>query len=279
MKIKECKFEKNLVKGWGEVFQNPCSITIKSLKTGTVNINRRGTINPEHPDAGYIKDDVLCVPIMAHLVHHEKFGNFLLDSGLDQLYTHDLHGGIKGTSADEFYLSKDENIKYQLDCRKIKLTAIYLSHLHADHIAGIRELPKNIPIIVGKGEIEQYRPEIYGDFLKDVETIYELDFSKLDEIPPLGHTADLLGDGSIWAVSTPGHTIGHMSFLVNGLSGPIFFTMDACFIEDNLKRKIAPSDYTWDVNMAQKSLYMIIEFLEKYPEVRVICGHDDPSAY
>ena len=70
---------------------------------------------------------------------------------------------------------------------KLKLNGVYLSHLHADHIAGVRELPKNIPYIVGKGEIEQYRPEIYGDFLKDVETIYELDFSKLDEIPPLGH--------------------------------------------------------------------------------------------
>jgi N-acyl homoserine lactone hydrolase len=279
MKIKEFKFEKNLVKDWKDVFQNPCSVTVESLKTGTVKINRHGTINPEHPDADDIKNDVLCVPIMAHLVHHEIFGNFLLDSGLDELYIHDLHGGIKGTFADEFYLSKDENIKYQLDYRDIKLNTICLSHLHPDHIAGIRELPKNIPIIVGKGEIEQYKAEIYGDFLKDVETIYELDFSKLDKISPLGHTADLFGDGSIWAVSTPGHTVGHMSFLVNGLDGPIFFTMDACFIEDNLKLKIAPSDYTWDVNRAQKSLDMIIEFLDNYPEVRVICGHEVPTSH
>jgi len=62
--------------------------------------------------------------------------------------------------------------------------------------------------------------------------------------------------------------------LINGLEGLIFLTMDACFIRDNLKLKIAPSDYTWDIKMAQKTLDMIIEFLEDYPEVRVVYGHE-----
>ena len=72
----------------------------------------------------------------------------------------------------------------------------------------------------------------------------------------------------------PGHSKGHLSFLINGLDGPVFLTMDACFIKDNLRLKIAPSDFTWDVKMAQKTLDMIIKFLEDYPEVRVICGHE-----
>jgi len=277
MKIKELKIKQNPIESWSEVFQNPRDVRVESFKTGTVNIGRRGTINTKHPEAGYIKDEVLKVPIMSHWVHHKELGDFLLDAGLDKMYADDPYGGVTGESADEFFQMKNENVKFHLDIRKINLKGIFLSHLHADHIAGIRELPKNILYLVGKGEIEHYQPEVYGNFLKGVGTVYEVDFSTLEEIPPLGHCADILGDGSIWAVSTPGHTPGHISYLINGLKGPILLTMDACFIQDNLKLKIAPSDYTWDIKVAQKTLDKIIEFSEDYPEVRVICGHECPK--
>jgi N-acyl homoserine lactone hydrolase len=273
MNIKQFTTKNGSLKNWREIFQNPRSVTIETIKTGTVNINRRGTINTEHPDASDINDEVLNVPIKAYLIIHEELGNFLLDAGLDILYVDDTHGGLDD-DLDEFFLKKNENIKFQLDCRRTKLKAIFLSHLHSDHIAGIRELPKNIPYFVGKGELEQYRPKTNGNFLSDVETLYEINFSKSDEMPPLGPCADLLGDGSVWAISTPGHSKGHLSFLINGVDGPVFLTMDACFIKDNLRLKIAPSDYTGDVKMAQKTLDMIIKFLEVYPEVRVICGHE-----
>jgi N-acyl homoserine lactone hydrolase len=277
MKIKEFKTKKNPLKSWSELFQNPKDVRVESFKTGTVNIGRRGTINTKHPEAGYVKDEILKVPIMSHWVHHKELGDFLLDAGLDKIYADDPYGGIKGESADEFFQMKNENIKFHLDIRKINLKGIFLSHLHADHIAGIRELPKNILYIVGLGEIEQYQPELNNDFLKDVEAIYEIDFSKLEKMPPLGLCADLLGDGSVWAISTPGHTKGHISYLINGLKGPIFLTMDACFIQDNLKLKIAPSDYTWDIGMAQKTLDMIIKFSDDFPEVKIICGHEYPK--
>jgi N-acyl homoserine lactone hydrolase len=274
MKIKQIHIKKNQVKSWIEIFKNPCPVTIETFVTGTVDINRRGTINTEHPDAGYMKDEVLNVPIKNYLVRHNELGDFLLDAGLDKSYTDDPKGGIKGDPVDEFYQNQNQNIKFQLESRKIKPKAVYLSHLHPDHIAGIRELPKNIPYFVGKGELEQYQQEKSGYFLDSVETIYEIDFSKLDEIPPLSHCADLLGDGSLWAVFTPGHSRGHCSYLINGVEGPIFLTMDACFIMDNLRLKIAPSDYTWDIEMAQNSLDMILKFLKAFPEVKVICGHE-----
>lgn len=274
MKIKQIHIKKNQVKSWIEIFKNPCPVTIETFVTGTVDINRRGTINTEHPDAGYMKDEVLNVPIKNYLVRHNELGDFLLDAGLDKSYTDDPKGGIKGDPVDEFYQNQNQNIKFQLESRKIKPKAVYLSHLHPDHIAGIRELPKNIPYFVGKGELEQYQQETSGYFLDSVETIYEINFSKLDEIPPLGHCADLLGDGSLWAVFTPGHSMGHCSYLINGVEGLIFLTMDACFIMDNLRLKIAPSDYTWDIEMAQNSLNMILKFLKAFPEVKVICGHE-----
>ena len=95
------------------------------------------------------------------------------------------------------------------------------------------------------------------------------------DMPPLGLSVDILGDGSLWAVWTPGHTPGHMSFLVNCIDGPLLLAMDAAFIHENLERKVAPSDYTWDVEKAQESLEKVIRFLDAYPQVRVGPGHED----
>ncbi len=99
-----------------------------------------------------------------------------------------------------------------------------------------------------------------GDYLGGLDELYEIDFLQAPEIPPIGPSADLLGDGSLWAILTPGHTPGHMSFLVNRIDGPVLLSMDAIFINENLELGVAPSDYTWDVGKAQETLERIVEF-------------------
>ncbi|MGA2675456.1 MAG: MBL fold metallo-hydrolase [Methanobacterium sp.] len=274
MKHKNYPLKKNTFKSWDKVFENPRPIKLEEFQTGSVIINKKGAINPEHPLAQDIKDEKLEVPILAYWIHHEGQGDYLLDAGLDKSYYQDPHGGIKNPLADEFIQKKDQNIKFHLEKKRIQLKCVFLSHLHPDHIAGIRELPKKIPYIIGKGEFNEYKPDDFGNFLKNLKILYEIDFSKIDEIPPLGPSVDLLGDGSLWSIFTPGHTPGHISFLVNGFNGPIFLTMDACFIHENIEKKIAPSSYTWNIKLAQKTLEKIIRFLKEYPQVKVHCGHE-----
>lgn len=277
MKIKPFKFKSTMKSSWDEVFQNPIPLKIKSFITGTVIINRRGTLNPDHPLAENITEVELEVPILVHWVHHEEKGDFLFDVGLDVSYATDPRGGLEGLSVDEFTQKKGENIAQHLSDSGINLTdlkMVFLSHLHADHAAGVRELPKNIPYVIGEGEYAEYQSEVHGDFLEGLEELYEINFSKAQNLPPFGPSVDILGDGSLWAIRTPGHTPGHVSFLINGIEGPVFLTMDAAFIYENLKLGVAPSDYTWNVKMAQKSLEKIIEFVKKYPQVRVVAGHE-----
>jgi N-acyl homoserine lactone hydrolase len=276
MNIKAFNLKNNSFNNWDDIFNNPCPVELISFKTGSVDIERKGTINPDHPNAENILDEIITVPVMAHLIKHQKFGNYLLDVGLDKNYFYDEYGGLSVPLKENFHQDKNENIAYHLDQFGINLEMIFLSHLHSDHIAGLREIPNNIPIVVDKSELGHYRPELYGNFLENVEDVYEIDFSKLENIPPMGKCTDLLGDGSLWAMSTPGHTEGHVSFLINGLSGPKLLTMDAAFIQDNIKYRVAPSDYTWDVKMAQRSLDMIIDFLDEFNNVEVLTGHEYP---
>ena len=151
---------------------------------------------------------------------------------------------------------------------------MFLSHLHSDHIAGVRELPKDIYYIVGKGEkYIDHKPLIYGDYLKGIEVLYEIDFSKGIKMPILGPCVDIFGDGSFWAIPTPGHTKGHISFLINGINS-VLLTIDACFIKSGFEKGIGSSDYTDDILMAQASLNNLIKFKRVYNHVEVIYGHE-----
>jgi N-acyl homoserine lactone hydrolase len=274
MKRRPYKLNKNRIFNWYDLFLKPRPVSMKSFKTGTVIINRKGTLNPYHPLVNDIKDEKLEVPIIAHWVHHEEKGNFLLDTGLDASYYLDPNGGLEGSEVDEFNQNDNENIAYHLSKEDIIINGVFLSHLHPDHAVGQRELPKDIKYVAAKGECENYHPDIQGDFLRGLEILYEIDFSEASEVSPLGPSADLLGDGSLWGILTPGHTKNHMSFLVNGIDGPIFLTMDAAFTKDNLELGVASSDYTWDIEMAQETLEKIIDFLRDYPQCRVLVGHE-----
>lgn len=279
------KVKKSNFTDWDDVFKNPCPISVKSFITGYVLINKRGTINPDHPKAGNIEDEILKVPVLSHWIHHDNFGDYLVDAGLDSSYTDDPHGKMKGLLAglfkkfkintDEYIQEKGQNIAFHIKKNSIELNGVFLSHLHSDHIAGIRELPKNIQYVIGKGEKDiDRKPLFYGDYLKGIDVLYEIDFSKGNEMPILGPCMDIFGDGSFWAISTPGHTKGHISFLINSENGPILLTTDACFIKIGFEKGIGSSDYTDDILMAQSSLNNLVEFKKVYSQVNVICGHE-----
>jgi len=275
MKIKNYPLKRSTYESWETLFKNPAPIEILSYQTGSVLIDLEGTLNSNHIRSPRISGTVE-VPILAHLLSHKKLGLFLLDAGLDKSYYHDPYGGVNTPLKEEYIQDKNQNIGYQLGANSSKLKAVFLSHMHPDHIAGLRELPKKIPVVVPKGEIEDYEPDLYGDFLADIETVYEIDFTDSDAIPPFANCADLLGDGSLWAISTPGHTRSHVSFLINGLEGPKLLTMDVAFIHENISYGVAPTDFTWDVDEAQRSLDKINDFIKLFQGIEVTPGHALP---
>lgn len=285
MKKESFKIKKTKITSWDEVFKNPQPIILKSFVTGNVIIPKIGTINPDHPKAGDIEDELLEVPVLAHWIRHEKFGDYLIDTGLDSSYHDDPHGNMKGLLSklfikakifvDEYEQSENQNICYHIEKHRIKLKGVFFTHLHSDHIAGTRELPKNILYVAGKWEkYHEYKPLFYGDYLKGVEKLYEIDFKDADDMPPLGKCVDIFGDGSLWAISTPGHSKGHMSFLINVAQGPILLAGDVCFIKSNFEKGVGPSSYTENIKVNQESLDKLIEFKKYYPKVKVIYGHE-----
>jgi N-acyl homoserine lactone hydrolase len=84
---------------------------------------------------------------------------------------------------------------------------------------------------------------------------------------------DLFGDGSVRAVYTPGHTLGHLSVVLRTASGEVLVAGDAIF----LRRTLADTHLPYaveDEHLFRRSLREIRQYTTETPEALIIPGHD-----
>jgi len=93
-------------------------------------------------------------------------------------------------------------------------------------------------------------------------------------MPPLGRCLDVLGDGSFWAVSTPGHSPGHISYVVNATSGPVLITGDAAFYYWGFANGIGDKFFDADKAVARQSREQLLAFTKEYPQLKIFVGHE-----
>jgi N-acyl homoserine lactone hydrolase len=148
-------------------------------------------------------------PIPAYVI--ETAGErILVDTGLHPGAVEDAarHYG-QPDALGLFKLELDQSVAVQVDLTTI--TKVVLTHLHFDHAGGLALLPPSVPVFVQRREWEagQDGAAVAKNFLlpRDYSTVAQ-------QIVPVDGDHDLLGDGSIQLLSTPGHTPGHQSVRV-----------------------------------------------------------------
>jgi glyoxylase-like metal-dependent hydrolase (beta-lactamase superfamily II) len=264
---------------WDDILSHPQPVTIRTYTTGIMQTKLSGIMNLEHEQAQDIEDKVIKIPVNVGIIQHQEFGAYLIDAGLDKSYVHNQHGTIRGLMVKS-YLGKgsqepNTHIAAVLDRESIQLEGVFLTHLHQDHTAGIVDLPKDIPYVAGKNErYVNFRFFMQSDHLAGIDALYEIDFATGIELPPLGKAVDLFGDGSLWAISSSGHSAGHVIFLINGIDEQVLFTGDACNDHYQFETGIGPGYYSSDLEGGQEVLERIILFKERYPKVELVYGHD-----
>ena len=266
-------------RSWGEILSNPQPISMRTYSTGVMQTTRAAIMNLEHEEAQDIEDASIEIPVNVGIIQHQESGAYLIDAGLDKSYVHSQHGTIRGLMV-EGYLGKgsqepNTHIAAILDQEGIRLEGVFLTHLHQDHTAGIVDLPKDIPYVAGKNErYVNFRFFMQSDHLAGIDELQEIDFSGAIDLPPLGKGVDVFGDGSLWAISSSGHSAGHVIFLINGIDEQVLFTGDACNDHYQFETGIGPGYYSSDLEGGQEALERIILFKERYPEVKLVYGHD-----
>jgi N-acyl homoserine lactone hydrolase len=87
----------------------------------------------------------------------------------------------------------------------------------------------------------------------------------------------VLGDGSLWALSTPGHTPGTAAYLANTTEGPLLFVGDNSHTRWGWERGVTPGTFTADHAANAESLARLRALSAAFPEMTVIMGHDLPG--
>jgi glyoxylase-like metal-dependent hydrolase (beta-lactamase superfamily II) len=91
---------------------------------------------------------------------------------------------------------------------------------------------------------------------------------------PLGASIDVFGDGSLWAISVPGHTDDDIAYLINAPQ-PVLLTGDACHFEWAFKAGVAPSGWSQaGTARAYQSLALLRDFARAYTSIRLDYGHE-----
>ncbi len=162
--------------------------------------------------AGDDLDRTIRFPVPAYVVETAT-ERILIDTGLNPAAIDDP--GAYYDRPDIFAVSaleQEQSVAEQLDVGT--LTKVVLTHLHWDHVGGLALIPASVPVVVQRTEWQAghddaavqrnfFLPRDYGDDRREVI------LSDGD--------CDLLGDGSIELLLTPGHTPGHQSVRIGDL--------------------------------------------------------------
>jgi N-acyl homoserine lactone hydrolase len=271
--------KKPSAKNWEDVFAHKQDIELVTLSTGTIVCKRSGVLNLKNPLTSQLKDEEITIPALAHLIRHKKYGDFLIDTGFAKLPAGSRKGDMKGIFVPliggKYIQEPNQDIASQLQQKNVKLQGVFFTHLHPDHVAGTPALPDDIQYVYGKNEkYINYKFLFYGDHLKGKKNLYAIDFTTAGSMPFLGQCVDIFGDGSVWAISTPGHSTDHISYLINQNTGPVLLTGDASITKWGFANGVEPGTFSSDIEISKNSLLKLIQFVKAYPQVKVVYGHE-----
>ena len=221
------------------------------------------------------------LPMPAFLVEHPEAGPILVDTAFDAIVATDRGAnlGRAGAAIHRPRMKPDDAVPGQLRARGVDpadVRLVVMTHLHYDHASGAGQFPGATFVCTRRewdaaskgGVLEGYHPPHLVDSV-DWRTI---EF----EDPAVGFDGalDLLGDGSIRLVSTPGHTHGHMSVLLRIAGGELLLAGDAAYARKTLDQRLVPLYLTGSRREYEHSLDHLVRHVEANPDTVVICGHD-----
>ena len=185
-------------------------------------------------------------PILAYLIETTN-GRILYDVGCDHAKIHEPVARARYYNPEVFEFGAPDMRDEQrlphhlarLGLSPADVDLIFIGHLHFDHAGGLKDLRRcgcGAEIHVQQDELEVARSGADGvvfadDLLDDAGT----------PIPFATRQGEYTLVPGVQAVSTPGHTVGHMSMLIEMPKGPpILLAGDAADLQENLDDEVAP---------------------------------------
>lgn len=216
----------------------------------------------QHPECAALRGGgrrAIDFPALVALIEHPQRGLMLYDTG----YSGHFHDATRSfpeclyRMITPVTLPPEEELLGQLESRGIRATdieTIFISHFHADHVAGLRDFPQakfiatrsERALCERKGRLGRLRRAYLRElFPEDLEQ--RLQYAEtMPQVPlpmgwsPFDNAHDLLGDASMLGIDLPGHTASQLGVAFQA-EEPIFLIGDACWKIEGLMNNIKPS--------------------------------------
>lgn len=181
-------------------------------------------------------------PILAYLIETAN-GRILYDAGCDYSKINDPARCAHYYNPDVFHFGApvmNEELRIPSYLSRLGLTpadidVIFIGHLHFDHAGGLGELKR-----CGCGaEVHVQKDELEAALSGKDAACFEDDFAGHCPLHVVEGEYDLTA--GVRAISTPGHTAGHMSMWVELPKGrPVLLAGDAADLMENIDDEVAP---------------------------------------
>jgi N-acyl homoserine lactone hydrolase len=233
------------------------------------------------------------LPINVYVIEH-KSGLVLFDTGQDRASVTDpgyFPSGILGrvySRLAKFTIGEGDTLTAQLASAGFDIadvTTVIISHLHQDHIGGLRELT-HARILVSAEEfatLDQPKPAMHGLLLSHLRLPgvqwSPFEMTELDDpgIRPFTQEYDVFDDGSLVILPTPGHTPGSISLLVRrpGLP-PLLLVGDLTYDIALMETGGVPG--SGDQKRMRATSALVAQLAQRQPGLVVLAAHEPTSA-
>src|SRR3954452_1822471 len=222
----------------------------------------------------------LRLPMPAFLVDPPEAAPILVDTAFDAIVATDRAAnlGRAGAAIHRPRMKPDDAVPGQLRARGVDpadVRLVVMTHLHYDHASGAGQFPGATFVVNRRewaaaskgGVLEGYHPPHLVDSVEWRTIEFE------DARAGFGNALDLLGDGSIRLVSTPGHTDGHMSVLLRIAGGELLLAGDAAYARKTIDQRLVPLYLTGSRREYEHSLDHLVRHRAAKPHTSVIHRH------
>jgi N-acyl homoserine lactone hydrolase len=272
------------------------TLTLRPLLCGEIQAPPGWFARAEGPGAilkalgvGVPAKDRIRVPIVAFLLEHPSAGLVLVDTGFHRSVAvgpaseraRNL-GPIGRVMSRELRIEPEQTVVaqlHELGVEPADVGLVVMTHLHFDHASGLCDFPDATVLLTGEEwKAARSRGAALHGYSKaqlDPRPSYlTIDFAATGRTHgPFTQAIDVFGDGSLMLVSTPGHSLGHMSLIVRLAGREALLTGDAAYTLGTLRRDERPwrSD---DSAAFERSLGELRAWDLEHPAALVVPGHD-----
>jgi N-acyl homoserine lactone hydrolase len=237
--------------------------------------------DPKAAEAG-LKNHKEPIQIYVHVVRHPAQGFFLIDTGVAERFVKDPAGAGVGWVLRKFggiqQMEGQPSTSDVIAAEGAPLQGVILSHIHLDHVSGLPDVPKDVPIYIGPREAQAslflnlFAQGTNNRLLAGRPPLKELQIPA-DPDGKLEGVIDVFGDRSFFAILTPGHTVGHLSFLARTTAGPVLLATDVSHTRWGWDHGVEPGTYLWNRERSHTNLLALKALSERHPNMVVRAGH------